>query len=412
MKIELLGRKLIHSLSPQLHGLFADYSYTLREVEPENLDTYFEKGDFDGLNVTIPYKKEVIKYCDTLSPEAEKIGAVNTIYRTSDGKLVGHNTDYAGFCAMVNHTGVGIKDKKVIILGSGGASLTAQTVCADMGAKEIFVISRSGENNYDNLYDKHCDADIIINCTPVGTYPNTMDCIVDLERFASPKAVFDMIYNPYRTRLLQDAEKRGIPHCGGIIMLTVQGIKSGEKFLGMDIPEDTVERALSTLKYTSVNITLIGMPGCGKSTVAREISKTENRPLTDIDALIVERQGTDIPTIFKEKGEGYFRDLEAEVLSDHCKEKGRVIATGGGAILRKENREVIKCNSVVVFIESDLSTLETVGRPLSTDAKALEKMYKERLPLYEETADIKVKLCATPCDTAKTIIDAVKEYLK
>ncbi len=412
MKIQLLGRKLTHSLSPDLHKLFADYFYTLKEIEPENLDSYFEKGDFDGLNVTIPYKKDVMKYCNILSPEAQKIGAVNTIYRDENGRLVGHNTDYAGFSAMINHAGIDIKDKKVIILGSGGASLTAQTVCKDLSAKDIVVISRNGKDNYDNLYEKHFDADIIINCTPVGMYPNVLDCAVDLREFTSLKGVFDMIYNPYRTRLLLDAEKLGIPNCGGIYMLTVQGVKSGEKFLGKLISEDTVKTALSTLKYNSVNITLIGMPGCGKSTLAKEISRLENRPLRDIDALIVEKEGTDIPTIFKEKGEGYFRDIEADICFDICKEKSQVIATGGGAVLRRENRNIIKANSVVVFIESDISTLDTDGRPLSKDLSTLEKMYKERLPLYEETADIKVKLCDTPTETAKTIIDAVKEYLK
>jgi len=411
MKIELLGRKLGHSLSPLLHSVFADYSYNLRELEPEDLDSYFEKGDIDGLNVTIPYKKEVMKYCDILSPEAEKIGAVNTIYR-DNGKLVGHNTDYAGFSAMIDSIGTNFEGLKVVILGSGGASLTAQKVSKDRGAKEVIVVSRSGENNYDNLYDKHPDTDVIINCTPVGMYPKVLECAVDLGRFSSLKGVFDMIYNPYRTKLLMDAEKMGIPNCGGLLMLTVQGVKSGEKFLGMNIPKSVVEKALSTLKYSFVNITLIGMPGCGKSTVSKEISSIESRSLRDIDALIVEKEGTDIPTIFKEKGEGYFRGVEAEICQKVCKEKGQVIATGGGAILRKENREIIKSNSVVVFIESDISTLDTDGRPLSKDISTLKKMYKERLHLYEETADIKVKLLDTPTQTAESIIKAVKEFLK
>ncbi|MBR4282710.1 MAG: shikimate kinase, partial [Clostridia bacterium] len=410
MKIQLLGRKLTHSLSPELHKLFADYSYTLMEVEPENLDSFFEKGDFDGLNVTIPYKKEVMKYCDILTPEAKKIGAVNTIYRDNEGNLIGHNTDYDGFSAMVDSVGIDVNSKKVIILGSGGASLTAQKVCEDRGAREIFVISRSGENNYNNLYEKHFDADILINCTPVGMYPNLNESVVELRHFTSLKAVFDMIYNPYRTRLLLDAENLNIPYCGGLLMLTVQGIKSGERFLGKSIPESVIANALSTLKLNSVNITLIGMPGCGKSTISREISTAYNRDLKDIDSLIVKKEGTDIPTIFREKGEGYFRDLETEICSSVCKEKGQVIATGGGAILRKENRDIIKANSVVVFIESDISTLETDGRPLSKDISTLKKMYEERLPLYEETADVKVNLCDMPTETANSIINAVKEF--
>lgn len=412
MKIQLLGRKLTHSLSPQLHSIFADYSYSLMEVEPENLDSFFEKGDFDGLNVTIPYKKDVIKYCHTLTPEAQKIGAVNTIFRDNEGNLVGHNTDFDGFCAMIDSVGTKVDGKKVVVLGSGGASLTAQKVCEDKGAREIIVVSRSGENNYDNLYERHFDADIIINCTPVGMYPNVNERVVDLTHFSSLKGVFDMIYNPYRTKLLLDAKRLGVPHCGGLLMLTVQGIKSGERFLGKTIPENVIEMALSTLKYNSVNITLIGMPGCGKSTVAKEISEIENRTLNDIDALIVEKEGQNIPTIFKEKGEEYFRNIEAEICFDICKEKGQVIATGGGAILRKENRDIIKSNSVVVFIESDISSLDTEGRPLSKDISTLKKMHEERLPLYEETADIKVKLCSTPADTAQSIIKAVKEYLK
>lgn len=412
MKIELLGRRLGHSLSPLLHSVFADYSYSLREIEPQDLDRYFEKGDFDGLNVTIPYKKDVIKYCDALTPEAEKIGAVNTIFRLPDGKLMGHNTDYAGFSAMIDHVGVDIAGKKVVILGSGGASLTAQNVCKDLCAKEIVVISRKGENNYDNLYDRHNDAQVLINCTPVGMYPNITDKIVDLDAFSSLLGVFDMIYNPLRTPLLLDAEARGIPNCNGLIMLTVQGIKSSEKFLGKSIDNQMVSRALSRLKLNLLNVTLIGMPGCGKSTIAKEISLLEDRPLRDIDALITQAEGTDIPTIFKEKGEDYFRNIESQICREVCGEKGQVIATGGGAILRKVNREVIKANSVVVFIQSDISSLATDGRPLSKDISALEKMYDQRLPLYQDAADISVNLCSAPKETAMKIIDAVKEFIK
>lgn len=412
MKIELLGRKLGHSLSPELHSCFADYSYTLRELEPNQLDDYFNRSDFDGLNVTIPYKKDVIKYCDLISENAEKIGSVNTIYRLKDGRLFGDNTDYEGFSAMVKHLGIDLKRKKVLVLGSGGASLTAVTVCKDLMADSVIVISRNGQNNYNNIYNLHCDADLIVNCTPVGMYPNIGERLVNLELFKNLKGVLDMVYNPYRTALMQDAERLNIPHCDGLIMLTVQGIKSGEMFTGKNFPEDTSRRVLSLLRYNAVNITLIGMPGCGKSTVAREISKIEQRPLKDIDSLIVEDQKKDIPQIFKDKGQEYFRDIESKICFEVCREKGQIIATGGGAILKQKNREVIRANSVVVFIKSDLSSLDRTGRPLSTDISALENMYEKRLPLYRETADIEVELQDTPQHTAAEILRRVKEFLK
>ena len=265
MECGLLGRKLGHSYSPQIHACLGDYSYTLFEKEPEEVADFLKSGDFTGLNVTIPYKKTVIPYLDELSPAAKKLGAVNTVVRREDGTLFGHNTDYFGFASLLKRSGLDVAGKKVLVLGSGGASNTVTAVLTGLGAEAV-VISRSGENNYENL-QRHEDAAVIVNATPVGMYPNTGVSPVDLKRFPMLEGVLDVIYNPARTQLLLDAEAFQIPCANGLWMLVAQAKESAEYFTGKSIDDAVIAKIYGTLAAQMANIVLIGMPGCGKSTI-------------------------------------------------------------------------------------------------------------------------------------------------
>ena len=409
MEICLIGRKLGHSLSPEIHKYLGSYTYDLCPMEPEELDGFFASTDFRGMNVTIPYKKEVVKYCAELSDAARRIGCVNTISRRRDGSLYGDNTDYYGFSYMARSAGISFAGKKTLVLGSGGASLTARLVAADEGASEVVVISRTGENNYGNL-DRHADADIIINCTPVGMYPDNGKRVIDLSLFPRLSGVLDMIYNPARTPLLLDAEKRGIKNSNGLPMLVAQAAKSAEYFRRNENMKPDVPEICKSVAAEQLNIVLVGMPGCGKSTIAGILAGAMGREAVDTDEMVKRRAGRSIPDIFARDGEEVFRDLESECVADAAKERGRVIATGGGAVLRRENREALRGNSAVVFLERPIEDLSTGGRPLSRDIETLKKMYAQRLPLYRETADISVRVGATPFITAAEIEERIAEY--
>ncbi|MBR6785221.1 MAG: AAA family ATPase, partial [Clostridia bacterium] len=381
----LLGRKLGHSLSPQIHSLLCDYEYKLYPTEPEMLDKFFADTRLNGFNVTIPYKVEAYNRCAELSETAKKAGSVNTVIRCADGTLYGDNTDYFGFLYMAKKIGCDFKDKKVLILGSGGASLTAQLVSADEGAKEIVVVSRNGENNYRNI-SRHYDADIIVNTTPVGMYPNNGERLIDLSCFKNCKKAIDLIYNPAKTVFLLDAEKLGIDCTNGLPMLVAQALRAAEKFTGKEIPLSEIERIHGIILKNQKNVVLVGMPGCGKSTVARLLAEKTGRECIDTDAL-VEECGESIPHIFEKYGEAEFRRRETEAIKTVAKEHGKIIATGGGAILKEENRVALRENSTVVFLKSDIEHLATDGRPLSKNLDTLKEMYAKRLPLYLETAD-------------------------
>lgn len=397
----LLGRKLGHSLSPQIHSHLCDYEYKLYPTEPEKLDEFFADTRLKGFNVTIPYKVEAFNRCSELSETAKKAGSVNTVIRRPDGTLYGDNTDYFGFLYMANKIGCSFRDKKVLILGSGGASLTAQLVSADEGAKEIIVVSRNGENNYDNI-SLHYDADIIINTTPVGMYPNNGERLIDLSKFTKCKKALDLIYNPARTVFLLDAQKLGIDCVNGLPMLVAQALRAAEVFTGKSIPLTEIDRIHDIILGNQKNIVLVGMPGCGKSTLARLISEKTGRECVDTDSL-VELCGETIPQIFEKYGETEFRNRETQAIKSVAKEQGRIIATGGGAILREENRTALRENSTVIFLNAPVERLATNGRPLSKDLETLKKMYEQRLPLYLETADLTVKVDADPEVTLRRI---------
>ena len=406
MKCGLLGRKLGHSYSPQIHGLLGDYSYALFEKEPEQLASFLKNGDFTGINVTIPYKKDVIPYLDALSPAAQKIGSVNTIVRRADGSLFGHNSDYFGFVSLVKHSGIAVEGKKVLVLGSGGTSNMVVTALKDLGAAPV-VISRSGENNYGNLH-LHSDASVIVNATPVGMYPNTGVSPIDLRRFPALTGVLDVIYNPAKTQLLLDAESLGIPHENGLWMLVAQAKEAAEYFTGKKLPDSCIEKIHGILSRQMKNVVLIGMPGCGKSTIGNLLARKLGRKFVDADEEIIQLAGKSIPEIFAQDGEDAFRQWESDALAHLGKQSGLVIATGGGCVTRQRNYPALHQNGSIVWLERDLSLLPTDGRPLS-QSNRLEEMYAVRKPMYEAFADVRVANTGSPEDTVTEILSKLEE---
>ena len=401
MKCGLLGRKLGHSYSPQIHSFLGSYSYTLFEKEPEELEDFLKHGDFTGINVTMPYKKDVIPYLDELSPTARKMGAVNTIVRRHDGTLFGHNTDYFGFASLFRRSGLSASGKKALVLGSGGASNTVAAVLRELGAA-VVIVSRTGENNYGNLH-LHKDAAIIVNTTPVGMYPGTGTAPVDLKQFPALEGVLDVVYNPARTRLLLDAEKMGLPWGNGLWMLVAQAKESAEYFTGKAISDDVIARIYQTLSLQMQNIILIGMPGCGKSTIAALLAEKLGRRAVDADGRIVELAGKPIPRIFAEDSEEEFRRWETLALDELGKGSGAVIATGGGCVTRDRNYPLLHQNGVILWLKRPLELLPTDGRPLSQTSK-LEDMYRTREPLYKAFADHYIDNSGTPEQTLAAII--------
>ena len=405
MKCGLLGRKLGHSYSPQIHRRLGDYSYDLFEVEPEHLADFLKSGDFSGLNVTIPYKKDVIPYLHNLSPTAKRLGAVNTIVRRADGTLFGHNTDYFGFKSMVGQSGLTPAGKKCLVLGSGGASNTVVAALEELGA-EVIVISRSGENNYGNL-SRHADTAIIVNTTPVGMYPNTGVSAVRLEEFPALEGVLDVVYNPARTQLLLDAEKRGLVTMNGLWMLVAQAKESAEYFTGNAIDDTVIEKIHRSLRNQMENIVLIGMPGCGKSTIGKLLAEKTGKQFVDADEEIIRLAGKPIPEIFAESGEGVFRDWETKAIDALGKQSGLVIATGGGCVTKERNYPLLHQNGTIFWLQRDLNKLPTDGRPLS-QTNRLADMYAVRKPMYERFADITVCNDESIDTAIRLILDALE----
>lgn len=392
----LLGEKLSHSFSPFIHELLGYYEYKLYEKQTSELDEFFRHANhdsFDGLNVTIPYKKEVIKYCRSLSDAAQIIGSVNTIIRLPDGNFHGDNTDLFGFAYLLKKAEINPFGKKAIILGGGGSSLTVQTVLRDMKAREIIIISRSGNsnNNYENI-NRQYDAEIIINTTPVGMYPNNgASPLGDLSMFKKCRAVIDLIYNPAKTELLMQAEDLKIPYANGLAMLVAQAKKSAEHFLNTAIDDTKTEEIISKIIHKTRNIILIGMPGCGKTSIGKALADKTRREFADTDTLVEKNAKKTIPAIFSEDGEEAFRNAETDALKELCKQSGLVIATGGGIVTRPENQRIIRQNGIIVYLDRDVSQLPTAGRPLS-EREGVNALAAVRLPLYEEWSDFKIKV--------------------
>ena len=402
----LIGRKLGHSYSPQIHQTLADYAYRLWELEPEALADFLRRREFGGINVTIPYKQQVIPYLDELSDTARRIGAVNAIVNRG-GRLCGYNTDFAGMAALIRHLGLELQGKKVMILGTGGTSRTAQAVAAHMGAAELCKVSRSGQDGaltYEEAVRCHSDAQILINTTPCGMYPAVTGCPVDLASFPQLSGVVDAVYNPLRTRLVLQARQRGIPAEGGLYMLAAQAAYASALFRGCEATAGDIELAYRTVLRQMENIVLIGMPSSGKTTVGRLLVQRTGKEFVDTDALVEQAVGMPVPAYFAAKGESAFREREKEVVASAAASGGRVIATGGGAILRPENLRALRRTGRLVFLDRSPDKLTaTADRPLSADPEALRRRYEERYDIYCAAADLRVNGDGSPEDTAERI---------
>lgn len=408
MRCGLLGEKLGHSYSPEVHALFGDYDYELFEVPPVELGDFVRKRDFQGLNVTIPYKTTMLAICDEITEAAAAIGSVNTVVKQLDGSLLGDNTDAAGFEGLVWKSRMRIRDRKCLVLGSGGASLAVQYVLQKLGAGEIVVISRTGEDNYSNL-DEHKDAAILINTTPVGMYPNTAASPVDLRNFPQCEGVMDLIYNPARTALIQQAEALNIPAIGGLYMLAEQARCASQIFTGEVIPAIRSMEAYHILRSRKENRILIGMPGCGKSTVGKALADLLDHPFIDCDLELEKILKMPVGDYINRYGEAAFRARETALLKELGKESGLVIATGGGCVTRAENYPHLHQNGTIVFLERELSKLPKKGRPLSLRGN-IQDMYTMRLPMYRRFADITVANDGPVEAVAKRVEEAYERF--
>lgn len=407
-KCGLLGRRLSHSYSPAIHGLFGRTEYALFEKEPQELEEFLSHGDFDGLNVTIPYKKEVMRFLDEISPEAAAIGSVNTILRQKDGSLCGFNTDETGFEAMLSSLKADVGGKKCLVLGSGGAGVMAKYVLEKHGGR-VTLISRSGKDNYENL-KKHYDAKFIVNTTPVGMYPNAGEAPLSLTPFKECEGVLDVIYNPAETKLLQEAESLKIPSCGGLLMLIEQARQASQIWTGEKISDEESKKVLLKIKADTVNIVIVGMPGCGKSAVGRALRDMTGRELIDSDAVIAEETGMPIPEFFEKFGEEAFRKEETKVLKKICQRSSLIISTGGGCVTREENYPLLRQNGAVIWLWRDISLLSKKGRPLSLGTD-LSAMYEKREPLYERFSDARVDSTGVVELTAQKMLEVYDEII-
>lgn len=411
MEYAVIGEHLTHSFSKEIHNELASYSYIIREVAKEELSDFIVSRQYKGLNVTIPYKKDVMKWLDWIDDTALSIGAVNTIVNR-DGYLMGYNTDFFGLSALIQRTDIEIAGRKVLILGTGGTSVTANAVVHTMGAGEVYRVSRmasDGAISYEEMYAHHGDADVIINTTPVGMFPNTYAAPIDIDHFPHCCGVIDAIYNPLRSELMLNAKARGIKASGGLYMLVAQAAKAAALFLDDDSVLSRIEDVYQTIRLSKENVVLIGMPGCGKTTVGRLLSQQLGRDFVDSDDEIVITDGRDIPTIFKQDGEAEFRNLESAAIRRLADRTACIIATGGGAVLRAENVHALRKNGTLIFLDRPLSELmPTDDRPLSSDREMLTKRYHERLPIYRACADVIVH-GNTPQQTAETIIGKWKK---
>ncbi len=400
----LLGRVLGHSYSPAIHQLFGSVPYTLFEKEPEEVASFLASKEWTGLNVTVPYKKTVVPFCDALSPLAAGLGSVNTLVRRKDGTIFGDNTDAFGFTQMLHRLGVNCAGKKVLVLGSGGSSVTVQAVLKELGA-QVVVISRTGDDNYTNL-ERHGDASVIVNTTPVGMYPKNGSAPLSLKQFPHIEGVLDLIYNPSRTALIMEAEALGIPHESGLFMLVSQAARSSQLFTGQEISREMTEMVWRSISCRMKNIILIGMPGCGKTTVGHALSEALGRPFADSDEVICSKAGMDISTIFSTEGETGFRKREHAVLRQLGAGSNLVIATGGGCVTLEQNYPVLHQNGTIFWLTRPASLLETAGRPLSL-SKGTEQLYRERKPMYEGFADHIIENTDSVQDTVHRILEVL-----
>lgn len=406
MEYGLIGAHLPHSFSAVIHGMIAPYTYTLQELTAEEIDGFMTGRDFRAINVTIPYKQTVIPYLDEIAPQAEAIGAVNTIVNR-DGKLFGYNTDFGGMSALIRRLGLDLNGKKVLILGTGGTSKTAKAVAESLGASTVLRVSRGGNEDaltYDQAYACHSDAQILINTTPCGMFPNAGVSPVDLDRFPALEGVIDAVYNPLRTDLILCAKKKGLKAEGGLYMLVAQAVLAAEHFMDTSLPDTLIDEIFDKLSGDKENIVLTGMPGAGKTTIGRILAESLGRPLVDVDACIVAKSGMEITDIFAQFGEGRFRDMETEMIRELSAKNGLIISTGGGSPLRSENVDALKSNGTIFFLDRPLEELlPTDDRPLANSADKIRALYAQRYDIYCRTADVILPVAGTPEQTAQQI---------
>lgn len=413
MRYGLIGEKLGHSFSKEIHGLLGNYEYTLKELKPEELENFLKRREFAGINVTIPYKEAVIPYLDEVDPVARNIGAVNTVV-CRNGRLVGSNTDFYGMKSLLKREKISLKGRRVYILGTGGTSKTAFAVAQDEGAGEICKVSRTpcrkGEISYEELYTHRDAPEILLNTTPVGMFPKEEGMAADPEQFPNLVGVLDVIYHPLRTDFVCKAQKIGVPASGGLYMLVAQAAKAAELFFDDPAFLKKTERVYQTILERKENLVLVGMPACGKTTVGRLLSEATGKKFADSDRSFEERHGRSIADFFRIEGESAFRQEESRILGEIADAEGRVIATGGGAILQEKNRRCLKRNGCLIYLERPLGELLcTADRPLSKNPEELEKMYRERRPLYEGIADLRISVGETPEQTVKKILEALEK---
>ena len=404
MKYGLIGEKLGHSYSCQVHRALGNPDYVLKEIAPDALGDFLRARDFAGLNVTIPYKQAVIPYVDALTDTAREVGAVNTLYFDASGALWGDNTDVYGFCTMLE--GIDVRGKKALVLGSGGTSHTACYALRALGAGDCIVVSRRGAVNYENVYSLHADAEVIVNATPVGMFPNNGARPIDIRRFPRLCAVADVIYNPARTALLQDADALGIPRAGGLSMLVAQAARSVERFSGRALGEEAWRGALRQVAASLRGVALVGMPGCGKSTIAQAVAQELGRACVDLDAEIEREAGKSIPKIFAQDGEEAFRAAETRAARQFSRENA-VLATGGGCVLRAENAQALRANSLVVWLKRAIDQLPREGRPLSVGN--LYEMEQKRAPYYLAASDVQIENQGSVEEVAAAVVAALRE---
>ncbi len=408
MRYGLIGEHLTHSYSAEIHAAIADYSYELLELRAQEVEGFLAAREFEAVNVTIPYKEKVMPFLDQIDQSALAIGAVNTVVK-KDGKLYGYNTDFAGMIAMLRKHNISLRGKKVMILGTGGTSKTSLAVARAAGAKEIVVVSRragEGRCSYEEAMTRHTDAEVMINTTPVGMYPATEGCPMDISHFPRLCGVVDAIYHPLRTHLVLDAAERGIPAVGGLYMLAAQAVYASALFLGKNADEALIDKAFSEVERGMENLALIGMPSSGKSTVGRTLAASLGREFVDSDDILVERLGMPIADFFAKEGESAFRAKEKEVISELSKKSSLVIATGGGVVLDGENIRHLKQNSRLVFLDRSCEKLiATNDRPLSGSREAVTALYEKRIGLYRAAADLTVDGDGDVGEVVNAIID-------
>ena len=406
MRRGLIGEHLGHSYSQRIHETLGGYPYELIEVAPQDLDAWMKNKDFAALNVTIPYKKAVIPYLEELDERARRIGAVNTIVN-DHGRLIGKNTDYYGCRFMLEQAGIEIQDRKVILLGNGGPAQAVQAVLEDLGAAAIVKVKRNPSPEtltYEEAYRDHSGAQVIVNTSPVGMFPAQEGIPVELDRFPQLESVADVIYNPHRTRLIVEAQKRGCRTATGLSMLTAQAAEAIEAFIGKPVAPKSILRMTAELAREKMNLVLIGMPGCGKSTIARKLAEISGRPAVDIDQRIVERIGMPIRDFFAQQGEARFRQIEAEILAEVTLQTGQIIATGGGIVKDWENVRRLRQSGKVYFLDRSLDQLETdPSRPLSSSREALRQLYDQRIDLYRAACDQQIENNGSADETARRL---------